>query len=271
MTWPSLPGAEGPRQAGAAPLQHLRPPLRHRAVRLRRATARGSGHVGGPRLPSQGAHRRVAAVERAVHPCLRTAPPRPPRTIWRLRPLLRTPERRVSSVEARRGPGRPPQAAPNMEGFPPPTTPGVAAAAAHRHRPLRAALVCQRRAARAARHQRLRAAAALPGRRDGAAAAALARRARRDGRTRDDGGPDHGWQQPGRRRPRRRHGRRHQRRGAKGGQGGRGLAHACHGGLPGRGRGGIQRRQAGAVARPPGGASAAGALRRPPRTSPDLA
>ena len=42
-------------------------------------------------------------------PCLTTPPHRPPWTIWRLRPLLRTPERSLSRLEARRGLGSSPQ------------------------------------------------------------------------------------------------------------------------------------------------------------------
>jgi hypothetical protein len=47
-------------------------------------------------------------------PGLRTAPHLPPCTSWRLRPLLRPPERRLSSSEACRRPSSPPQAAPKM-------------------------------------------------------------------------------------------------------------------------------------------------------------
>ena len=36
-------------------------------------------------------------------PCLTTAPHLPPWTIWRLRPLLRTPERRLGRLEAYHG------------------------------------------------------------------------------------------------------------------------------------------------------------------------
>ena len=50
-------------------------------------------------------------------PCLTTPPPRPPWTICRLRPLLRTPERRLSRLEAHHGLSSSPQAAPNSKIF----------------------------------------------------------------------------------------------------------------------------------------------------------
>ena len=51
-------------------------------------------------------------------PRVRTAPPRPPWAIRRLRPLLRTPERRLRRVEARRGPSSPPPLSPTLRSLP---------------------------------------------------------------------------------------------------------------------------------------------------------
>ena len=61
--------------------------------------------------------KRASWSTRAVHPVLRTAPPRPPWTIWRPRPRLRTPERRLSRLEACRGLRSSPQAAPRLRMF----------------------------------------------------------------------------------------------------------------------------------------------------------
>ena len=61
---------------------------------------------------SDGGAGRTAAGGKCRLPCLRTAPHRPPWTIWRPRPRLRTPERRLSRLEAYRRlrrPARPPQ------------------------------------------------------------------------------------------------------------------------------------------------------------------
>ena len=49
--------------------------------------------------------RDAAGLQRAVLPCLRTAPHRPPWTLCRLRRLLRTSERHLSSWNAGLGPG----------------------------------------------------------------------------------------------------------------------------------------------------------------------
>ena len=61
---------------------------------------------------SDGGAGRMAAGGKCRLPCLRTAPHRPPWTIWRPRPRLRTPERRLSRLEAYRrlrSSARPPQ------------------------------------------------------------------------------------------------------------------------------------------------------------------
>ena len=57
----------------------------------------------------------VRLVERAVRP---GRGPRLPGPVWRPRPLLRTPERRLSGLEARRGPNSPPRAVPKPTPLP---------------------------------------------------------------------------------------------------------------------------------------------------------
>ena len=53
-------------------------------------------------------------VEKWPPPCRTTPPPPPPWTIRRLRPLLRSPERRLSILEVGRGLRSPPRAAPRL-------------------------------------------------------------------------------------------------------------------------------------------------------------
>ena len=71
----------------------------------------GRDEVLAMRQSDGGAGRTAAGCKRRL-PCLRTAPHLPPWTILRLRPLLRTPERCPSILEARHGLRSSPQAGP---------------------------------------------------------------------------------------------------------------------------------------------------------------
>ena len=59
----------------------------------------------------------LAAGFKRPTPCLTTAPHLPPWTVQRLRPLLRTPERSLSRLEAYHGLRSSPQAAPKLRSF----------------------------------------------------------------------------------------------------------------------------------------------------------
>ena len=78
---------------------------------------------------------RAAACLKWPPPCLTTPPRLPPWATWRLRPLLRTPKRRPSILEAYHGPRSPPQAAPKSRilRFQPPGAAGSELRVAEQH------------------------------------------------------------------------------------------------------------------------------------------
>ena len=86
------------------------------------ALAAGSNKLSAPKVLRM--HKVAPAGSKRRPLCLTTPPHLPLWTIWRRRPLLRTPERRPSILEACRGLRSPPQAAPKM-GLSPLSTAGT--------------------------------------------------------------------------------------------------------------------------------------------------
>ena len=76
-------------------------------------------HSAGADRPARTAGRAASAPARLNWPlpCLTTPPHLPPWAIWRLRPLLRTPEQSLSRPQARRGRRSSPQAGPKLRSF----------------------------------------------------------------------------------------------------------------------------------------------------------